>query len=327
MKRLLIILMCVMAALPMSGRKKVALVLGGGGAKGAAEVGVLKYIERSGVPIDMVVGTSIGSVVGGLYCMGYSADEMDRLFRSQEWIDLFTDGVSVESLLNEVAESPKSALQKITGLLDFKSMFKDYGIVKGDSIVGFLNKMVSARGACMQSSFDSLRVPFRAVAVDLKAMDEVVIRQGDLPMTMRASMAIPLVFRPVQKDGMLLADGGVLNNLPVDVARNMGADIVIAVDLTQNKHDDSQVGSELLNKSYVIKLLERVPWVNWLLKRPDREKYNQNVKDADVYINPRLDDCSVTSFAKVDYMIGQGEKAGKAALKKLKKVKKKAKKG
>ena len=323
MKRVVIMLLCAAVALGCGARKKVALVLGGGGAKGAAEVGVLKYIEKSGVPIDMVVGTSIGSVVGGLYCVGYRAEEMDKIFRSQEWIDLFTDGFSAESFLNEAVDSPKSALQKLTGLLDFKSMLKDYGIVKGDSIVGFLDRLIKEKA--FQSS-DNEGPVFRAVAVDLKAMDEVVLRDGPLPMDMRASMAIPLVFRPVQRDGMLLADGGVLNNLPVDVARNMGADIVIAVDLTQNKPDDTQQDKGILDKSYVTKLLDKVPWVNWLLKRPDREKYNKNVGDVDLYINPKLDDCSVTSFSKVDYMIAQGEKAGKKALRKLKKIKKKAKK-
>ena len=318
--RIITLLLCLLLVLGAGARKKVALVLGGGGAKGVAQVGVLKYIEKSGVPIDMVVGTSIGSVVGGLYCAGYSAEEMDRIFRSQEWIDLFTDGFSIDNFLSEAVDSPKSALDKLAGLLDLKSMLKNYGIVKGDSIVGFLSRLIEEKGGA--PSWDT----YRAVAVDLKAMDEVVLRSGSMPMAMRASMAIPLVFRPVQQDGMLLADGGVLNNLPVDVARNMGADIVIAVDLTQNKPDDYQPAGGLMEKDYVKKLLERLPWANWVINRPDREKYGQNVKDADLYINPKLEDCSVTSFAKVDYMIAQGEKAGKKALRKLKKIKKKAKK-
>ena len=320
MKRIVILLLCVTVALGGSARKTVALVLGGGGAKGAAEVGVLKYIEKSGVPIDMVVGTSIGSVVGGLYSAGYTADEMDKIFRSQEWIDLFSDGISVDNLLNELVDSPLSVLDKVKGLFDFKSMIKEMGIVKGDSIVGFLDRLIKEKEGRERG------IPFRAVAVDLKAMDEVMLRDGSLPMNMRASMAIPLVFRPVQKDGMLLADGGVLNNLPVDVARNMGADIVIAVDLTQTKHEDYEPAGRLMEKEYVQKLLDKVPWLNWLVKRPDRQKYNHNVEDADLYINPTLDDCSVTSFGKVDYMIKQGEKAGKKALRKLKKIKKKAKK-
>lgn len=318
MKRFLIVILCATLAVSVSGRKTVALVLGGGGAKGAAEVGVMKYIERSGVPVDMVVGTSIGSVVGGLYSVGYSADEMDRIFRSQEWIDLFSDGISMDNLLNELVDSPLSVLDKVKGLLDFKSMVKELGIVKGDSIVGFLDRLVKEKA-------DRRPIPFRAVAVDLKAMDEVLLRDGSLPMNMRASMAIPLVFRPVQKDGMLLADGGVLNNLPVDVARNMGADIVIAVDLTQNKHEDYEAPGGLMEKEWAQKIFDRVPWLKWIVQRPDREKYNRNVADADLYINPVLDDCSVTSFSKVDYMIRQGEKAGKKALRKLKKIKKKAK--
>ena len=325
MKKLFIFLLCAAVAISGSSRKTVALVLGGGGAKGAAEVGVLKYIERSGVPIDMVVGTSIGSVVGGLYCAGYRADEMDRIFRSQEWIDLFSDGISMDNLLNELVDNPMSVLEKMRGLFDLKSMLKEFGIVKGDSIVGFLDNLIK------RAPYRVGEPPaFRAVAVDMKTMDEVLLRNNseprDMAINMRASMAIPLVFRPVQKDGMLLADGGVLNNLPVDVARAMGADIVIAVDLTQTKHEDYEPPSGLMDKEWAQKLLDRVPWAKWIMQRPDREKYNRNVKDADVYINPTLDDCSVTSFGKVDYMIRQGEKAGKKALRKLKKIKKKAKK-
>ena len=327
MKKLVLFLLCAAVAISGSSRKTVALVLGGGGAKGAAEVGVLKYIEKSGVPIDMVVGTSIGSVVGGLYSVGYSAEEMDKIFRSQEWIDLFSDGISMDNLLNELVDSPLSVLEKVKGLFDFKSMVKELGVVKGDSIVGFLDRLIKEKAL---SSPDHEGPTFRAVAVDLKAMDEVLLRNNskpnDMAMNMRASMAIPLVFRPVQRDGMLLADGGVLNNLPVDVARAMGADIVIAVDLTQTKHEDYEPAGGLMEKEYVQKLLDKVPWLNWLMKRPDRQKYNQNVEDVDLYINPTLDDCSVTSFAKVDYMIHQGEKAGKKALRKLKKIKKKAKK-
>ncbi|MCR5043369.1 MAG: patatin-like phospholipase family protein [Bacteroidaceae bacterium] len=245
-------------------RPKVALVLGGGGAKGASAVGVLKYVEKSGVPIDMVVGTSIGSIVGGLYAMGQTSEQLDSLFRTRAWADLFT------------------------------------GSLMGDSIVRTLRDLTGR-----EMVFDSLKIPFRCVAVDLNGIREVVLKEGNLAQAMRASMAIPVVFKPVKMGNMRLVDGGVLNNLPVDVAREMGADYVIAVDLTVNKHENDT--SSLLS-----------------LLRPDLKKYQRNCQDADIYINPKLKGYGAEDFmpAKIAEMIALGEKAGKASLKQLKKLKK-----
>lgn len=264
---ILLLLVCVAvkaqdASFSTDGKKvrpKVALVLGGGGAKGAATVGVLKYVEESGVPIDMVVGTSIGSIVGGLYALGYRSEQLDSMFRSQQWTDMFA------------------------------------GSLMGDSIVRPLRQMMGDRGSV---NFDDLPIPFRCVAVDINKMREVVLREGDLAQAMRASMAIPLVFKPVKMNGMRLVDGGVLNNLPVDVARDMGADFVIAVDLTVNKSSSSL--------------------------RLDAKKYQQNCEDADIYINPRLKGYGPEDFSpkKIAEMIAMGEKAGKASLKEMKKMKK-----
>ena len=249
-----------------NGRPKVALVLGGGGAKGAATVGALKYVEKSEVPIDMVVGTSIGSIVGGMYAVGYRHEQLDSLFRTQQWVNMFA------------------------------------GSLMGDSIVNVFRNNLGSEYS--QVDFDSLATPFRAVAVDMNKMRQVVLKEGDLAQAMRASMAIPVVFKPVKMDGMQLVDGGVLNNLPVDVAREMGADYVIAVDLTVNKHE---------NASSLLSLL-----------RPDLKKYNKNRKDADIYINPKLKGYGAQDFSrtKIVKMIELGEKAGKSSLKAMKKLKK-----
>jgi NTE family protein len=225
---------------------------------------VLKYVEKSGVPIDMVVGTSIGSIVGGLYAMGQTSEQLDSLFRTRAWANLFT------------------------------------GSLMGDSIVRTLRDLTGG-----EVSFESLQKPFRCVAVDMNRMKEVVLKEGDLAQAMRASMAIPVVFKPVKIGNMKLVDGGVLNNLPVDVAREMGADYVIAVDLTVNKHEN--------NSSSLLSLL-----------RPDLKKYQRNRKDADIYINPNLKGYGAEDFMpnKIAEMIDLGEKAGKASLKEMKKLKK-----
>jgi len=269
------------------GRPKVALVLGGGGAKGAATVGVLKYVEKSEVPIDMIVGTSIGSIVGGLYSLGYRSEQLDSLFRTQQWVNMFA------------------------------------GSLMGDSIVRVFRENLG--GDYTHVDFDSLPIPFRCVAVDINKMKEVVLKEGNLAQAMRASMAIPIVFKPVKMDGMQLVDGGMLNNLPVDVARDMGADYVIAVDLTVNKHDDqSTEDDEMLD---TVKKLNVVSLLTWVLQRPDQKKYQQNRKDADIYINPKLKGYGAQDFSqsKIIKMIAIGEKAGKASLKKMKKLKKKLK--
>ena len=265
----ILIFSLILCPLGAQERPKVALVLGGGGAKGAATVGVLKYVEQSGVPIDMVVGTSIGSIVGGMYSLGYRSEQLDSLFRTQEWMDMFAG-----SLMGDSIVSPHCA--NLTGTLDEPIDFDQ-----------------------------SLPIPFRCVAVDVKRLQEVVLSEGDLAQAMRASMAIPLVFKPVKMDGMRLVDGGVLNNLPVDVARNMGADIVIAVDLTVNKHEGERPS----------------------IFRPDLRKYHQNRLDADVYINPDLQGYGAHDFKpqRIAEMIALGEKAGKHALKELKKLKKRRK--
>lgn len=255
-------------------RPKVGLVLGGGGAKGATEVGVLKVIEEVGVPIDFIAGTSIGSIVGGLYSVGYSVDQLDSLFRNEDWVDLFATGSVLELLENMVGPN--------------------------DSI-----------------DFDQLPIPFRCVAYDLKSHKEVVLRSGKLAQSMRASMAIPGAFKPVKINGMMLVDGGMMNNLPVDVVRDMGADIVIAVDLQQAKHESREFS---LKETLGIGGL-----LDWIVSRPDWKKYNANCADADIYINPNLDGYGAASFNKKDIskMLEIGTEAGNAFRKDLEKVKEK----
>lgn len=277
-----------------SDRPKVALVLGGGGAKGAATVGVLKYVEKSGVPIDMIVGTSIGSIVGGLYSLGMRSDQLDSLFRTQAWADLFTGSLMGDSIIR--------TLRTLTTNASLSSLSR-MSLCHSDP------SLPSAAPSPLSSSFsfDSLPIPFRCVAVDLKTLREVVFSQGPLPEAMRASMAIPLVFKPVKMGNMRLVDGGVLNNLPVDVARDMGADYVIAIDLTVNHHDDYDPSSLLT------------------LLRPDLKKYRRNRDDADIYINPDLKGYGAQDFSpnRIAEMIHLGEKAGKSSLKPLKKLRKK----
>lgn len=257
-------------------RPKIGLVLGGGGAKGAAEIGVLKYIEEAGVHIDCIVGTSIGAIIGGLYSVGYRSRELDSLFVNTNWEEIFSNSISGAQQISDVFSS----------LLNLP-----------DSV-----------------DFDSLPIPYRCVAADIINTEEVVLQRGNLATAMRASMAIPGAFKPMKWGKKILVDGGMLNNLPVDVAKEMGADIIIAIDLTQNKHEDRNFSlKETIGIGGIL---------DWLVSRPDWKKYNENRKMADYYINPYLKNYSSTSFSRDDIkqMIIIGEKAGKSALEDLKKL-------
>lgn len=281
-------------------RPKVALVLGGGGAKGAAEVGVLKEIERSGVPIDYIVGTSIGSIVGGLYSIGYRSQEMDSLFCTQNWLQLIGD----------IYSSNYKQAEYVRG----------FGLVKGSAVMGLLESLVAKQLGKKRNldslDFNTLPIPFRAVAADVVRGKAVALSYGNMALAMRASMAIPGLFKPVKVDSLILLDGGLVNNLPVDVARSMGADYVIAIDLTQNKHPDFKPK----------KIRKNMPrGMMWLRSRPDFVNYNRNRQDCDVYINPTLEGYGVTSFKKkaIRAMIDIGERAGKEKRKELEKLRKK----
>lgn len=317
---LLIFTLLVAGSQPASARKqrpKVGLVLGGGGAKGAAEIGVLKYIEASGIPIDYIVGTSIGSIVGGLYSCGIKADELDSLFRSQQWADLFTGRRS------ELRHRSVTKTDRQKYLFGFPvgghGTERNYGhgLLKGDSICNFLDRLTQRPDSI---DFDDLPIPFRCIAVEATSFTETVFDSGHLAECMRASMSIPIVFKPVAKDSLLYVDGGMLNNLPVDVCRQMGADIIIAVDLTQNHHSDDNFKEltksrtkELLRQPRLMKLMA------WNKYRPDLNKYRENLKNADIYINPDLKGMSAASFkrSKIIKMIQAGERAGKEAMPKL----------
>ncbi len=249
---------------PAGERLKVGLVLGGGGAKGAAEIGALKVIEEVGIPIDYIAGTSIGSIVGGLYAMDVPSRQLDSLFVNQDWLQLFT---------NNVRE--------------------------------FLGRVTH------QKHFHELRIPFRCVAADVNANEEVVMSEGLLCDAMRASMSIPGVFKPVIQNGRMLMDGGLLNNLPVDVVKAMGADVVIAIDLQQKQHKD---------REFSLKDLLGIDGpLNWLVERPDWKKYNANRKAVDVYIHPMLDGFGASDFNKTDIrqMIELGYEAGVKAREEL----------
>jgi len=272
------------------GDDKIGLVLGGGGAKGAAEIGTLYVLEEEGVRPDYIVGTSIGAIIGALYAVGYKAAEIDSLFMQEEWIDVFAGSVSGKRTIAEM----------------FEEKLRERMPELNDSM-----------------HFDDLPIPYRCVAVDLNDMKEVVLDSGSLAQAMRASMSVPGVFKPVKVDGMRLVDGGALNNLPVDVAANMGADKIVAVDLQQNQHEDKKDAASRPKLTKTLGALGKLGnKLDWLISRPDRTKYNANKQRADVYIHPNLSGFSSFDFNenKMKAMFNRGKKAANKLRQKLRQL-------
>ncbi len=267
-----LLLVTVMPVAYSATRPKVGLALGGGGAKGAATIGVLKAIEEAGIKVDFVAGTSIGAIIGGLYASGVCLSTIEELFYSQEF-RMILNGRGMEN--------------------QFEELLTEYG--------------------CRR--FSNTRIPFCCVAADYDKLEEVVISSGSLSRAMRASMSIPVVYKPVVWNGRNLVDGGLVNNLPVDVVKNMGADIVIAVDLQQG--EETELGFP------IGKLLGDGPLARWSQKRPDIARYRVNRDLADVYIQPDLRGFNVASFDRYycGEMMERGYSEAKAMLKQLMQLK------
>lgn len=274
-------------------RPKVALVLGGGGAKGMAHVGVLKVLERAGIPIDMICGTSIGSLVGGLYAMGYSSTELDSLVRHQDWQFLLSDNLNRKQMNLEAKARNDKYLYSMPLAQLGKGAFTQQALVKGQNLANLFSHL--AVGYHDSISFNSLPIPYCAVATDMVKFQEVDLHSGHVAQAMRASMSIPAMFTPVRIDSMVLTDGGLRNNFPVDVARRMGADYVIGVNLNKIK---DMTYSDFKNGGVVSRIIEV----------HTENKFRENWADADIAMQVDADPYNSMSFqpAAVDTLIERG---------------------
>ncbi|MBO7488146.1 MAG: patatin-like phospholipase family protein [Bacteroidales bacterium] len=254
-------------------RPKVGLVLSGGGAKGSAHIGVLKVLEDLGIHVDYVAGTSMGSIMGGMYSLGYRADEMDTIIRNMDWSIYMSNTVrrselSTQRKLNSMRYLLDIPFSTGLGLLDNLDSQKDNngagmadfttslpaGVINGQNVLNLFNGL--SVGYQDSIDFSTLPIPFACVAVDLITNNEVVFHNGHLPTAIRASMAIPGVFAPVKLGNMILIDGGFRNNFPTDICKEMGADIIIGVDVSDKGNFDAdntrslpQVMQQFLNIS------------------------------------------------------------------------------
>jgi NTE family protein len=210
-------------------RPKIGLVLSGGGARGFAHVGVLKALEEARVPVDFIVGTSMGAIIGGLYASGMNADELERELIAVDWGDLF-DRREPRQLLSQRRKEEDFAFAPMLQMGFRDGEFRlPTGAVSSRSLEMLLRRYTLTTRHL--TTFDGLPTPFRAVATDMETGQAVVLDHGDLAAALRASMSVPGVFSPLEVDGQILGDGGLVNNLPIDVARQMGADTIIAVNI------------------------------------------------------------------------------------------------
>ena len=210
-------------------RLRIGLVLSGGGARGIAHVGVLQVLQQLHVPIDAIAGTSMGAVVGGLYASGLSPEQIAATLRSVNWQRAFRDRPPREELtLRRKQEDENFLVEFPIGIRGGRPVLP-MGLIEGQSLTEVLRLLTLP--VARIDRFDDLPTPFRAVATDLETGQEVVIGSGDLTSAMRASLSAPGVFVPVERGGRMLVDGGISDNVPVDVARAMGVDVVIVVDV------------------------------------------------------------------------------------------------
>ncbi len=312
-----------------SARPKVALVLCGGGAKGAAHLGVLKVLEETGVRPDMIVGTSIGGIVGGLYSMGYSAEKIDSVVRSADWQYLLSNNTKRKDVSFTEKESDqryivripfyairmgedemfmrKDMKKKDEGQADASIAQLPAGLVNGQNIYNLLTGL--SGGYQNYIEFDKLPIPFACIATDLATGEEVILNKGYMNQAMRATMAIPGYFTPVTIDGKVLIDGGTVNNFPTDVAKQMGADIIIGVDIQNDlfKADELKSITEVFTQ--IVGLM-------------GNERYKKNVDLADIYIKPDVEGFSTFSFnaVAIDSLISNGYLAASEKRSELEKV-------
>ena len=285
-------------------KPKIGLVLSGGGAKGLAHIGVLKVLEEVGIKPDYITGTSMGSIVGGLYALGYSADELSEINANAKWLKLLSDNIALNKIvMEEKYESNRYVLSFPIRNYEFKL---PSGLIEGQQLQKFFVDLSWALP--IQNNFDSLPIPFRCMSVDLLSGQTITHSSGDISEAMRASMSIPSIFAPENIDTLLLVDGGVTQNFPADEVRKMGADIVIGVYVgfkeNVNKEDLFSL-SDVLSRATVLGGINNA---------------KQQLNSVDILITPDLEGYSSSSFSKSKQIELKGEEAARKFYPQLKKL-------
>ncbi|ORT65753.1 patatin-like phospholipase family protein [Pseudomonas mosselii] len=305
MRRLLYCLLLMLTSFAVlaaeTARPKIGLVLSGGAARGLAHIGVLKALEEQGVRIDAIAGTSMGAVVGGLYASGYSIAELEKLATTLDWQQALSDAPPRKDVPFRRKQDDRDFLikQKLS-FRDDGSLGLPLGVIQGQNLALLLESKL-AHTADIRD-FDKLPIPFRAVATDITSGEKVIFRRGHLPQVIRASMSIPAVFAPVELDGRLLVDGGMTDNIPVDVVREMGVDLAIVVD----------IGTPLRNRKQLATVVDVLNQSITLMTRRNSEEQLASLRREDILVQPPLSAFGVTDFGRARDMIDAGYRATRA---------------
>ncbi|MBD3224797.1 MAG: BamA/TamA family outer membrane protein [Caldithrix sp.] len=277
-------------------RPKIGLVLTGGGARGFAHIGILKMLDSLNIPIDYIAGTSMGGIAGGLYAIGYSGIEIEKIARQANWDEIFSDQPAREVL--PYLQKRNEGLFKLELGLKGVTPQPPSSLISGQKISLFISGLTI--GYEQVEDFNQLPIPFRCVAVDLVTGNEVVLKRGSLAKALRATMSIPSVFSPVKWGDSLLVDGGIANNIPTDVVRRMGADYVITVD----------VGEPIRKRDQINNIIDIIDQTFNIMVAPGRER---NLQLSDLTITPELKGYAPSDFEqeKIDQIIRRGEIAAR----------------
>lgn len=302
MRRLLLCLLLSLTSLALcaaeAARPKVGLVLSGGAARGLAHIGVLKALEEQGVKIDAIAGTSMGAVIGGLYASGYKIDELEKLALAIDWQQALSDAPPRKDIPFRRKQDDRDFLVKQRlSFRDDGSLGLPLGVIQGQNLALLLESLLAH--ASDTRDFDKLPIPFRAVATDIASGEKVVFRKGHLPQVIRASMSIPAVFAPVELDGRLLVDGGMVDNIPLDIVREMGVDMAIVVD----------IGTPLRNRKQLATVVDVLNQSITLMTRRNSEEQLASLHRDDILVQPPLSSFGVTDFGRAQDMIDAGYRA------------------
>jgi NTE family protein len=282
-----------------SDRLRVGLVLGGGGARGAAHIGVLRELERMRIPVDAIAGTSMGAIVGGLYASGMSVDDLETLVAEMDWADAMSDEPERSDLRFRRKQDARDFPVDLDIGLERGRLKLPLGVVQGQKLDLILRNLTLP--VSQVTDFDDLPIPFRAIASDIETGEMHVMGSGDLARAIRASMSVPGVLAPVSVDGHLLVDGGLVGNLPVDIVRDMGVDVVIAVDVEFPLYTLEELQSAITVSEQMLTILIRKETLRQIEK----------LGDGDVLVRPRLGTFGSANFGDIVEAIEPGAAAAR----------------
>ena len=282
-------------------RPKVGLVLSGGGARGIAQIGVIGVLEKNKITIDLIVGNSMGGIVGGLYAAGYTTTEIESIALHTNWDEVlsFTEETKRTDLF--VGQKQAEQVGYLVVRFDGLQPIIPSSISGGQRLSNYFMDLTLQALYHPAPSFDDLKIPFRAVATDLLTGKRVVFDGGSLGEAMRAGVTVPLLYAPLEKDSMVLVDGGLISNMPVDVAKSLGCDIVIVVNSTSGMRPEDQLAA---------------PWqiADQIMTIMMQESNRRQLAMADLVITPDVGNRLVSDFSNIDTIVEAGEKAAEQQL-------------